>query len=217
MWGKLHIFRVESLSTLSLVTLPALPIQIMQITCMYTQIPLRLTDFSTVEASKTGFSIVFGHQNERFMSGYVVQNYDCMITYVFAHEVLLVFYYTPGGNPDGADFAPGFGGVVFQSITYVSDNPCRSRSRKKAGLDYALFIHYKLTNFGEHIFFLLSHICTAFNCDYRVFPGLLQNEKPIWWSQTWSSSYLWKVEPIVFISSETSVCFRLDKCIISVV
>lgn len=158
MWGKLHIFRVESLSTLSLVTLPALPIQIMQITCMYTQIPLRLTDFSTVEASKTGFSIVFGHQNERFMSGYVVQNYDCMITYVFPHEVLLVFYYTPGGNPDGADFAPGFGGVVFQSITYVSDNPCRSRSRKKAGLDYTLFIHYKLTIFGEHIFFTVTHL-----------------------------------------------------------
>lgn len=48
-----------------------------------------------------------------------------MITYVFAHKVLLVFHYAPGGNADGADFPPGFGGVVFQSITYMSDNPCR--------------------------------------------------------------------------------------------
>lgn len=81
---------------------------------------------------------------------YRVYNYDRMISYIFAHEVLLVFHYAPGSNANGADFAPRFGCVVFQSITYMPDNPCRFKAEKSKGEDFALHIITQYI-FGEHI------------------------------------------------------------------
>lgn len=45
-------------------------------------------------------------------------------TYIFSYKILLVLYYAPWSNANGADLPPWLWGMVFQCVTHVANHSC---------------------------------------------------------------------------------------------
>lgn len=52
-------------------------------------------------------------------------------SYIFANQILLVFYNPPGSYTDGADLSSRFWGMIFQGISNMPNDPWQRRSIKQ--------------------------------------------------------------------------------------